>query len=276
MIRLGDRFVYLISAEHHSAFQWSQPNNLLEFSTAMKLSSLSKIVRTIGLVAVLSATVGSSISQTVQAQTEPVTLEERVNQWRADDIARWETCDGVYQQEAEIFEGNYFFDPFRKLNLTEEQNNAYLTFNAQSDAETLEVLDSSLSVVDPTAALSFSYSVDPDQLPESINSAIQAALNENPTSNQLEALNQEFGQYGEFSGAYINYLRPDQKAQLAQITENFQAQMQSVMTPEQVIQYQENLASGRRISAACDSPHPVYASYPAMGRLVDSIPELLQ
>ncbi len=156
------------------------------------------------------------------------------------------------------------------------QDLSYLTFNAQLDAETLEVLDNSLSVADPTAALSFSYSVDPEQLPESTNSAIQAALNENPTSNQLEALNQKFGQYGEFSGAYINYLTPEQKVQLAQITENFQAQMQSVMTPEQIPQYQENLAAGRRISAACDSPHPLYALYPAFGQVVDTIPELLQ
>ncbi len=81
----------------------------------MKLSFLAKTARTIGLMAVLSVTVGSGISRTVQAQTEPVTLEERVNQWRADDIARWKTCDVVYQQEAEIFEGNYFFESFQKI-----------------------------------------------------------------------------------------------------------------------------------------------------------------
>lgn len=242
----------------------------------MKNNFPLKTVRTLGLMAVLSVTVGSGIQQTVQAQTESVTLEERVMQWRADDIAQWETCDRVYQEEAEIYEGNYFFDVYRGLNLTDEQNNAYLTFNAQSDAETLEVLDNSLSVVDPTAALAFGYSVDPEQIPEGINSAIQAALNKNPTSNQLEALNQEFGQYGEFSGAYINYLTPEQKAQLAQITENFQAQMQSVMTPEQIPQYRENLAAGLRIGEACDSKHPLYALYPAFGRIVDTIPELLR
>lgn len=243
----------------------------------MKTTFLLKTARTVGLMAVLSVTVGSSLPQTVQAQTESVTLEEKISQWRADDIETSKVCNLVYEEEAEIFEGNYFFDVYRGLNLTDEQNDAYLTFNAQLDTETLEVYENAVSMIDPTAALSFMYTVDSEQVPPGIDSAIQAALDENPTSDQIAALKREFGQYGEFLGAYIVYLTPEQKAQLTQIDENFQAQMLAVMTPEQLPQYRENLAARSRIGEACDySKHPSYAHYPAMGRVVDMIPELLQ
>jgi hypothetical protein len=239
----------------------------------MKFTFPSKSIYTLGLMAAFSVAIGSAIQQAVQAQTEPRTLEEVVMQWRAEDIARWENCDVVYQQEAELFEGNYFFDQFRKLNLTEEQKNASLTFNAQQEAETLEVLNSAVSVADPMAALSFMYTANIEEVPQDIQTAIQEAL-DNPDPDQ-EALNQKFGEYGEFQGGYIPYFTPEQKAQMEQISKDFEANMESVMTPEQVLQYRENLVAGDRIAEACNSEH-LYAVYPAFGRVVDEIPELLQ
>ena len=140
-----------------------------------------------------------------------------------------------------------------------------------------------MSIEDPTATLSFGYE---DDIPQDILTEIQAALEKNSNIDQKEALEREFGQYVEFSGTYINYVSPEQAAQIDQITEDFYAQVQDIMTPEQLPQYRENLAARLRINEVCDAWVPVssnqdlgrviFATDTPMGRLVDSVPELLQ
>ncbi len=251
----------------------------------MKLSSLSKTARTIGLVAVLSVTVGSSISQTVQAQTEPVTIEEKKSQWVAADIEEWKMCNRVSQAEAnESSEwGDSFFNELKGINFSNEQQSAYDDLFAQAEAKRTEVYENTLSIEDPTAPLSFGYGGD---IPQEVLAEIQAALEKNSNADQKEALEREFGQYVEFSGSYINYISPEQAAQIDQITEDFYAQAQGLMTPEQLPQYRENMAARLRINEVCNGWVPVsadrdlgqitYANFSPAGRLVDSIPELLQ
>lgn len=221
-----------------------------------------------------------------EQNTEPVSLEGKKSEWLATDIEESRICDGVFKEEANgNFEGNDFFDDFKGLNLTDEQQSAYDALDAQAEAKRGEAYQNALSMLDPTAVLSFSYSANPDSVPQDVQTAIQAALNENPTVDQKEALDREFAQYGEFSGSYIVYVSPEQDAQIAQITEDFYAQVQSIMTPEQLPQYRENLASRLRINKVCDGWTSVSVdqglgrvlvglSSDPMGRLVDTIPEL--
>ena len=253
----------------------------------MKLSFSSKAVLTVGLMAVLPVTVGSSLLQTVRAQTEPVTIEEKMSQWRATDLKEMKICDRAFATEANgSFEGNPFFDDFKGITFSTEQQSAYDALDAQAEAERGKIYQNALSIVNPTATLSFGWFGDMNLVPQDVQTAVQAALDEGPKIDQKAALDQEFAQYGEFSGAYINYVSPEQQAQIDQITEDFYAQVQGLMTPEQLPQYRENLAARLRINEVCDGWVPVsagqdlgrvtYMTFAPMGRLVDSIPELLQ
>ena len=246
----------------------------------MKFKSLTIALCTLGLVALVP------LVKMATAQPEPVSLEEKIGQWQAEERAQSAICDRISQEEANNnFEGNDFFDFFEGLNLTDEQNSTYDALMAQADAKRTEVFENTVSIVNPTASLSFSSSANPDSIPEDIQAAIQAALNENPTVDQKEALNREFGQYGEFSGSYIVRTTPEQEQQRSQINENFYAQVQNIMTPEQLPRYRENLAVILRMEG-CGSWVPVSADQDLgqvlvgltspMGRVVDTISELLQ
>ena len=237
----------------------------------MKFKSLTIALCTLGLVVSVPA------MKVATAQTKPTTIEEERRQWQAEDIERSKICDRVFQAEAnDSFEGNSFFDDFKGLNLTDEQQSAYNALDTQAEAKRSEVYENTVSMVDPTATLSFGWSEwDLNLIPQDVQAAVQAALDKGPKFDQKAALDQEFGQYGEFYGSYITYVTPEQEAQLAQITKDFYSQVQGIMTPEQLPQYRENLAARLRINEVCDVKGPISA-YPAMGRIVDSILELLQ
>lgn len=247
----------------------------------MKLKSLTIALCTLGLVALVP------IVKMAIAQTEPVSLEEKLEQWQAAEREQSKTCDRVTQEEANgNFEGNPFFDDSKGLNLTDEQHNAYDALMEQANAKRTELFQNTVSMVNPTAPLSFSSSPNFDSAPQDIQAAIQAALNKNPTVDQKEALNREFAQYGEFSGSYINYITPEQEEQLSQINKDFYAQVQEIMTSEQLPQYREILAAMLRIEEVCVSTVPVSSDQDlgqvlmglsqAQGRIVDTIPEILQ
>lgn len=228
-------------------------------------------------------------AQTTPAEqnTEPVSLEEKKSEWLATDIEESRICDGIFQAEANVtFEGGYGFDDFQGVTLTDEQQSAYDALDAQAEARRGEVYQNALSMLDPTAPLSFRYSANYDSVPQDVETAIQAALNENPTVDQKAFLDREFAQYGEFSESYIVYVTPEQDTQVAQITEDFYAQVQDIMTPEQLPQYLENLESRLRINEVCDGwvaasadrelGRVLFGTNVPMGQLVNTIPELLQ
>ena len=237
----------------------------------MKFKSLAIALCTLGLVTSVPP------MEIAAAQTRFASIEEERKQWQAEDIERSKVCDRVFQAEAnDSFEGNSFFDDFKGLNLTDEQRSAYDALSAQADKKRAEAYQNTVSIVDPTATLSFGWSEwDLNLVPQDVQTAVQAALDKSPKFDQKAALDREFSQYGEFYGSYITYVTPEQEAQLAQVTEDFYTQFQNIMTPEQLPQYRENLAARRRINEVCDVKGPISA-YPAMGRVVDSIPELLQ
>jgi hypothetical protein len=232
----------------------------------MKLSFSSKTFSTIGLMALLVATIGTSIPRTVQAQSRPQPPE-----FTEEEIATFAAaCDRAYKENAEVdAEGNSFYDTLRAMNVTDQLRNAYNTLSEQADAKRFEIYENSVSVPDPTAALSFMWFGDPDP---TIEPAIQATLDRNPEMDQADALNQQFGKYGVFLGSYFQYYTPEQDAQMMQITKDFDTQFEALLTPEQKRQYRENLADGERIRVACEWEGPI-SSYPSIGRISDTIPE---
>ncbi|RUT10323.1 hypothetical protein DSM106972_008180 [Dulcicalothrix desertica PCC 7102] len=226
----------------------------------MKLTFLSKTVRTLGLMTLLSVMVGTSVQQSVQAQTQST----------ADFLEQSKACDRAMKEDGEEMDGGYFFDDFKGLNLTDQQKKAYEVLDAQAEAKRAEIYKGSISVADPAAILSFSSSPGVS-VPPDVQAAIQEALNSNPKMDQEAALNQKFGKYGRFIGSYITYFTPEQETQLSQIGKDFYSQVQDLMTPEQQPQYSKNLAARLRINAACDVKGPI-SSYPALGQISDTIP----
>ncbi|MGD1899883.1 MAG: hypothetical protein ACFB16_23415 [Phormidesmis sp.] len=247
----------------------------------MKLKPLSVALFTLALVALVP------VVKMATAQPEPVSLEEKLGQWHAKGLEQSKICEDVFQEEANgSFEGNYFFDDFKGLNLTDEQRSTYDSLMTQADAKRTELFQNTVSIINPTASLSFKPSADFDSVPQDIQSEIQEALNKNPTIDQKEALDRKFGQYGEFLGSYITYITPEQEAQRTWISENFYAQVQDIMTAEQLSQYRKLLTARLRIDEVCGSTVPVSSerdlgrvitgSSSAWGQVVDTIPELLQ
>jgi hypothetical protein len=174
------------------------------------------------------------------------------------------------REYGEEFEGGYFFDDFRGLNLTDQQKKAYEALDAQAEAKRAEVYKRSISVADPAAILSFSSSPGVS-VPADVQAAIQEVLNSSPKMDQEAALNQKFGKYGRFIGSYITYFTPEQETQLSQISKDFYSQVQNLMTPEQQPQFSKNLAARLKINEVCDQKGPI-SGYPALGQISDTIP----
>lgn len=242
----------------------------------MKRIFRSKSLRTLGLVAMLTAIVTiPTIPKTAQAQTDGIPdgieflTREQLEQVRLDALEQARICDRVWQENSNSqADGRSFFDDFQGLNLTDAQREAYAALDAQAEARRAELYRQTISVADPSATVTFLY-LSPTT-PLDVQAAIQAELDRNPTMDQLEALNQRFGnsQYGLFVGSYVTYLTPEQETQLAQITSDFYSQVQALMTPEQQPQYSKNLPARLRINAACEPKGPML-SYPAPGRIVE-------
>ena len=68
---------------------------------------------------------------------------------------------------------------------------------------------------------------------------------------QLAALNEQFGQYGEYGVGKKVILTPERRAEIKQLKTNFDTRYISVLTPQQQQQYQENLAIQSKINEAC-------------------------
>jgi uncharacterized surface protein with fasciclin (FAS1) repeats len=236
----------------------------------MKLSSLSKTLTTVGLMTVLSIAVIPSITKTVQAQIPSPTGS--TDQISPEEMERQRLCDLAFQANGQKDgEGNYSFDDFQGLNLTDSQQKAYQALDTQAEAKRAELYKQTLVVPDLSLPLIFFAR---GEAPPDIQAAIQAALDLKPKAGQEAALNERFGngKYGVFVGPYINYLTPEQDTQLVQITSDFYRQVQGIMTPEQQPQYSQNLAGRIRINAICDEKAP-FSAYPNQsGILVNQLP----
>jgi hypothetical protein len=222
----------------------------------MKLTSLSKSVRAISVMAMLSIAVIPNIAKTAQAQSSA-------------DAARDKACTRILKELGETVDNGTYYDDYKGLNLTDRQKKADQAFSAQGDARREVIMRNIISVPE-----SLAFSAAPGVLvPPGIQAAIEKVNNSRPKVDQAAALNQRFGKYGRFIvGSYLNsYGSPQDQAKMDQITKDYYTQMQNLMTPAQKPQYQKNLAGRLKINAVCDVKWPM-SSFPALGKIIDKAP----
>ncbi len=223
----------------------------------MKFTSLSKSVRTIGVMAMLGIATIPSITNIAQAQNPA-----------ADSLAQSRVCDRVFKEFGETDGNQTYFDDYKGLTLTDRQKKADQAFSAQGDARRAVIMKDIVSVPE-----SLGFSPAPGvSIPPDIQAAIDKVNNTMPKVNQAAALNRRFGKYGRFIVTqYMNYYgSPQDQAKMDQITKDYYTQMQNLMTPAQRPQYQKNLARRLKINAACDAKWPLFGS--ALGKISDKAP----
>ncbi len=253
---MGDRFVYLISAEHHSAYQLSQPYNLLE--TNMKRTFLSKTVSILGAIAALSAVVSVGVQQTAQAQN---VSEADTEVPTAAEIEAEKVCLAAYPQD-QVFEGGRaFFDEMQGITLSPEQNEELDRLSAATTERANRIQENAVRVLDPNSIVDFvpltGSIVD---MPVEIATPIYQRISflEQETSmdafEQTAVLTEEFGQYAKFgSGSKLIYT-PEQMAELSENQQDIDDNFFSILTPEQQQKLKENQIIYSRINAACGIP----------------------
>ena len=210
-----------------------QFTNILQYSTAMKLTSLSKSVRSIGLMALLSVVVGSLVQQSVQAQNQ-AQLKAPV------------TCNLQLK--------NGFFYEFQDIKFTPKQEATYrkisATMKQKADAQVKNVRteprpDASVDVV-------FKEGIT-DKIALEISEASTAMGSRNlPPKEQMRLLTEKYGQYATFFQTPTLRFTPQQIAAKEKMNRDFEAQMMSIFTPQQRKVYRANLVIKRQIEA-CDT-----------------------
>ncbi|KAM3106511.1 hypothetical protein [Phormidesmis sp. 146-33] len=201
----------------------------------MQFTSLSKAVRALGSIAVLSVMVGTLV-QPVQAQGKVPSTENSV-------------CvplpEGVFYQEF----GGITFSPAQKA--------AYRKIEAKMK-ERFAALSATLKTVeDPNRSVSIAINKPMGEQVYAEYDAMVTALGsaQVPGDEQVKLINQKFGKYVEASISQVAADTPEQIAEGQQIGLDFEAQTMAILTPEQRPIYQANLAIQRQIQA-CTAPSP--------------------
>jgi hypothetical protein len=198
----------------------------------MKLTSLSKSIRTIGLMAMLSAVVATSLQQPVQAQTVA-----------KDKNGVCTTLpEGVFYQEF----GGITFSPAQKA--------AYRKIEAKINRRYKVISDNTKLVVIPDGGLSVEFKPGiGDKKANEINDAslkmVQDGLS---TAQQIKLLTQKYGKYAIFSFPKAAVYTPEQIAEGKRIGRDFEAQTMAILTPNQQKIYKVNLALQQRIQACVE------------------------
>jgi hypothetical protein len=197
----------------------------------MKLTSLSKSVRTIGLMAaVLPVLVATTLQQTVQAQNEVLTDSET-------------SCGNVFTPLNEL-EGIQF---------TPEQDAAYQRFREEVDAKNGAIYRSAPLAPEPLTGLSFGDErepVSPEMQAKIIAEFDVITLDEIPDRDQAKAFKETYGKYAELEiGERNSEPTPEQYAEMDNNIRNLETQIPSILTPEQQKVYQANLVMKRAFEA---------------------------
>ncbi|KAM3104520.1 hypothetical protein [Phormidesmis sp. 146-33] len=163
----------------------------------MKRPGLFKTLRTLSLMTMLSIVTIPNIPKTAQAQTQGIPdgieflTREQLEQARLDALEDSKICDRVLRENSNVqSDGGIFFDDFQGVNLTDAQKKAYAALDAQKEARMAELYKQTISVADPLATIG--YMTSSPNVPKDLEDAIQAALDRKPTTDQLDAINQEF------------------------------------------------------------------------------------
>lgn len=201
----------------------------------MKPAFLSKTVSTLGLITLLTTAVGTGVQSTAQAQVDisvPADIDD----------------------EACLASGFNSFYLLQNIDFSPEQLEKIFELSSlQSDAYE-QLIASYPTVDDLSGGYAFVSRPGAEITPEvsrAMNAAAMEVTQGEVMREQIAALNEQFGQYGEFVIGKKVILTPERRAEMRQLRADFDAQYISVMTPQQQQQYQENLATKSRIKEAC-------------------------
>jgi hypothetical protein len=195
----------------------------------MQRISLSKSVRTFGLMSILSVMVATTLQQPVQAQSKgnkvPTTTDG--------------TCaplpKGVFYQEF----GGITFSPAQKA--------AYRGIEAQ--------IRTRYKTIGADFSTEYKPGVSEEKKAEIVDASITLERDNLSSAEQVKILNRKYGQYARFSVNRSMIFTQKKIVEGQQIGLDFEAQTMAILTPEQKKVYAANLAIQRRIQA-CVDPTP--------------------
>ncbi|MBE9012399.1 hypothetical protein IQ250_19560 [Pseudanabaenaceae cyanobacterium LEGE 13415] len=197
---------------------------------------LTKSLRTLGLMAMLTVIVGTSVQQSVQAQT------------RSQNRTQPQAPVRCVQPK------NFFFE-LQGIKFTPRQEAAYRRITAQGKKEANEFMKNVRTEVDPNAPIDqivYKQGIT-EKIVQEIRDA-QAAMTRTkvPPREQLKLLTEKFGQYAEFYQTPRLRFTPEQIAAREKRTRDREAQVMAILTPQQQKVYRSNLVIKRQIEA-CDT-----------------------
>jgi hypothetical protein len=186
----------------------------------MKLTSLSKSVRTIGLITLLSAIQGMSMVQTAQAQAKP---------------QKSSACTAAYFDDP----GYMYNPPYDKLKALEKVRSASPKYQEQfKRAEKMmeEITTFSAPLDSPMGYVIKKMNGKDVSIPPNIRRAIDQGVNRAPTNEnrkRVAELNKKYGQYATFGQNITLILSPEQQKERVQETYEYLADLAAIMTPEE-------------------------------------------
>jgi hypothetical protein len=194
----------------------------------MKLTSFSKSVRSIGLMAMLSVTIVTSLQQPIQAQSKGNRVPT--------------TADGTC---APLPEGTYYQE-FGGITFSSAQKAAYREIEAQIRKRYKPIGDVSTE---------YKPGVSEEKKAEIVDGSIALERYNLSNAEQVKVLTKKYGKYAKFSLNKSGIYTQRQIEEGQQIGLDFEAQTMAILTPEQKKIYAANLAIQRRIQA-CVDPTP--------------------
>jgi hypothetical protein len=199
----------------------------------MKRTSLSKSVRTIGLMAMLSVLVATTLQQPVQAQ--------KSTQLKAPASCNLKLKDG-------------FFVEFQGIKFTPKQEAAYKRISAKIGKEAEAQMKNVGTEPNPDAPLRVipNDGIGDKKYREIIDAWDTLRRTEVSIKEQIKLLTEQYGQYATFSQQSRLRFTPEQIAAKEKMNRDFEAQMMSIFTPQQQKVYRANLVIKRQIEA-CDT-----------------------
>jgi hypothetical protein len=215
----------------------------------MKRTSFSKSVRTIVLMVLLSAIVGTSVQQSAQAQnkaqTQPATA-----------------CVPLPQGQ--------FFNEFEGLTFSREQDRDFRKIAAegkkrsQALSKTFREVDSSDGgfIIEENPGTSYI------KMQEILKAEAALERDKVPKAQQIRLLTQRYGRYAKFTRAKNLAFTPEQIETGQKIWRDREAQTMAILLPEQQKIYREKLAILRGIEA-CEKPSPFSPRMGSVYRTVD-------
>lgn len=201
----------------------------------MKPTFLAKSIRTIGLIAAIATVAAIGIQPIAQAETEIIVPAE------IDD-------------EACIAAGFNTYYRLQNIDLSYEQIEQIFALQTLQSAASEQLINSFPTEDDLGGSYAFVNrpgTATPPEVSAAMDAATSKLTSGEALIGQITALNEQFGQYGEF-GLWKNVLlTPERRAEMKQLEVDFDARYFSILTPQQQQQYQENLATESEINEVC-------------------------